>query len=438
MARQHLDHNAYAFQYSSLHRDDTIFAHGQFYRYSSGVWMPIHDFVISKEIKELLERAPDLDVSANVLTSVTSLVKIELYIPDEKMDANPNLINLSSGMYDIETGTELTHLPGYYSTAQLPFPYDKTATCPVWEHFLQTSLIQDPKETGARNYKTDPQLIDFVQEAVGYSLTNDNKYHVTFWCLGRGRNGKGVLFDTLEKLAGSGATTINLNLLHREQYQLANLVGKRIALCTEANSTDNLVEDATIKALIAGDTMSVRMIRREPFDLKPRLKLWWSMNRLPTVADTSIGFWSRIRIIPFHRIFVGSEKDVDLKDKLIDEYSGIFNWAMRGLERLRIRGAFEIPTQVERFTDNYQRESNPVQMFVEENCTISPMAGIPSSNFYNLYRNWCVDNGYKPLSHKNVKREMELLGYYSTHQKTGTVYMGLVSNQHQPNIPNIP
>lgn len=422
---KHLDHNDYAIQYASLHRDDTIFAHGRFYRYGTGVWEPIHDFEISREVKEVLVRT-DAVITSYLMASVISLIKVELYQSDEIIDAKPNLINLQNGMYDIESGNLLTHLPGYYSTAQLPFSFDPTATCPVWEHYLETSLIKDPRETGIKNFVPDPELIGFVQEAVGYSLTNDIRHHVTFWCLGRGRNGKGVLFDTLEKLAGTGATTINLNLLHREQYQLANLVGKRIALCTEANSTDNLVEDATIKALIAGDTMSVRMIRREPFDLKPRLKLWWSMNKLPAVADTSIGFWSRIRIIPFHRSFSTKERDLDLKEKLIDEYSGIFNWAMRGLERLRMRGLFEIPSQVERFTDNYQRESNPVQMFVEDACTVSPSAGSTSSGFLYLeYKNWSFDNGYKPLSSKNFKRELELLGIYLIHTRNGNHYEGI-------------
>jgi putative DNA primase/helicase len=416
------NHNTFAEQYIASHKDDTIYAHGRWWRYGPGVWEPIHDLVIELEIKELLKRL-NVNMTASLVYSVISLVRPELFIPDDQMDAYPNLINMKNGTYDFETGAGLTHNPKHYFTSQLHFAYDSTADAPNWFKYLESTLILDPRDTGGQ-FIPDPELIDFVQEAVGYSLTNDNRFHITFWCLGRGRNGKGVLFHVLERLAGSAATTLNLNLLNKEQYQLANLVGKRIALCSEANSTDNLVEDATIKSLIAGDTMTVRMIRREPFELRPRIKLWWSMNRLPSVADTSVGFWSRIRIVPFHRIFQAHERDLDLKEKLDDELPGIFNWAMRGLQRMNIQGSFIIPKQVIKYTENYRRESNTVEMFIDDCCT-KGSGSTSTSYLYSTYKTWCLDNGYKALSNKNLKRELELLGIYMVHRMNGNVYDGI-------------
>jgi putative DNA primase/helicase len=416
------NHNTYAEQYIASHRDDTIYAHSQWWRYGPGVWEPIHNLQIELEIKALLKRL-DIPMTASLILSVMNLVKPELFIPDEEMNAYPNLINMVNGTYDFETGTLLTHNPKHYFTAQLNFAYDPNAKAPNWDRYLKSTFIKDPKDSGGQ-FITDPELIDFVQEAVGYSLTNDIRYHVTFWCLGRGRNGKGVLFHVLEKLAGSSATTLNLNLLNKEQYQLANLVGKRIALCSEANSTDNLVEDAIIKSLIAGDTMTVRMIRREPFELRPRIKLWWSMNRLPSVADTSVGFWSRIRIVPFHRIFQAHERDLDLKDRLDDELPGIFNWAMRGLQRMYMFGIFSTPQQVIKYTENYRRESNTVEMFIEE-CCEKNNSSISTTYLYTTYKTWCFDNGYKALSSKNLKRELELLGIYIVHTRNGNHYEGI-------------
>src|SRR5690606_7857354 len=122
---------------------------------------------------------------------------------------------------------------------------------------------------------------------------------------------------------------------------------KRIALCSEASSTHNLVDDATIKALIAGDTMQVRQIRQEPFELHPTAKLWWAMNELPAVADTSEGFWRRMRVVPFNRSFTEDERILDLKEKLDQELPGIFNWAIAGLRRLHNAGQFCHPQQVQ-------------------------------------------------------------------------------------------
>ena len=62
------------------------------------------------------------------------------------------------------------------------------------------------------------------------------------------------------------------------------------------------------------------------------------MNRLPTVTDTSTGFWRRIRVIPFNADFENKQRYQridDLKEALDEELPGIFNWAMEGLARLR-------------------------------------------------------------------------------------------------------
>ncbi len=177
-----------------------------------------------------------------------------------------------------------------------------------------------------------------------------------------------MLFHVLEDLAGTSATPFNVNLLKRDRYQLADLAGKRIALCSEANSWDNVVEDGDVKALIAGDRMNVRQIREKPFTLEPKVKLWWSMNRLPAVVDTSGGFWRRVMVIPFNRSFERHERILNLSEQLHDELPGIFNWAMAGLQRLRNNGGFSIPQQVADQTAEYQHESNIVQLFVEDEC----------------------------------------------------------------------
>jgi len=218
---------------------------------------------------------------------------------------------------------------------------------------------------------------------------------------------------------------LNVNLLRREQYQLASLVSRRIALCSEANASDNLVEDALIKALVASDCMKVRMIYREPFDLIPVVKLWWSMNRLPAVADTSEGFWRRVRVIPFNRSFGTNDKIIDLKERLLEEMPGIFNWALQGLYRLLNDGEFTLPQQVREATEKYQIESNIVQMYITEKCEVSDIFEEMSSDLYDGYRSWCVLNGFKAYSIKTFKRELEDLRFFSVRRTKGVVVLRL-------------
>lgn len=406
----------------SQHRDSTIYTRGQWHIYDNGVWLPVNDLCIDQQLWNLLEKyeqSHQVRPSLSIQKSINKYTQANLFIPEDKMDSYPNLTNVTNGVYNLEDGNLYPHQTNYYMTAQLPFSYDPNATADQWQQYMESSFVLPQSTT------PDTELIAFVQEATGYSLTADISYHTTFWCYGEGSNGKGVLFAILEALAGTTAIPLNVNLLRREQYQLANLAGKRVALCTEANSNDNLVEDALIKALVAGDAMQVRMIRREPFTLYPQVKLWWSMNRLPAVADTSHGFWRRVKVIPFNRRFTESERDINLKEKLLQELPGIFNWAVEGLQRLQKQGHFTEPKQVISATEQYKRESNVTQLFVDERCDVVTGGRASSTAVYEDYKIWTFQNNYRPHSSRSLKRELEALGYFSRHGSSGNYYEGI-------------
>lgn len=409
-------------QYYARNRDKLIFSRGRWHFWNGAVWEPIYDLHQRYEFWKLMEEFEQKDGQKPALSkchAVEDYVRSRCFVPESQLDSYTTLVNLRNGVYNLDDGNLYPHNPDYYMTTLLPFDYDPDARPDMFQLYLMTTFVQ-PRST-----EFDQELAEFVQEAVGYSLTTDISQHVTFWCIGEGANGKGVLFHILERLGGTAAMTLNVGLLAREQYQLALLAGKRIALCSEANATQNLVDDATIKSLVAGDTMSVRQIRREPFELKPTAKLWWAMNELPAVADTSEGFWRRMRVIPFNRVFRDDERIMELKDLLDLELPGIFNWAMAGLQRLRGRGHFVEPVQVKDATGKYRQEANPVKLFVDEMCSISLNAREQSSVIYRAYKEWCSENTFRPHSSRNFKREMQRLGFFLTSLGAGNFYTGV-------------
>lgn len=400
----------------------TLYSRGQWYRYVNGVWISVHDLVIRQEVWTLLETYVyrGLYPSISGVNNVEAYSQANLYIPEDLLDNDDQLINLQNGTYSLELQCLLTHSEQRYLTTQLPFSYDTQGICPTWKRYLETTFID-------RNGNPDFELINFIQEAIGYSLTTDIRYHIMFWCYGEGANGKGVLFHVLEALAGNAAMPFNVNLLHREQYQLADLAGKRIALCPEADSS-SVVEDDIVKALVAGDSLQVRQIRKEPFTLKPTVKLWWSMNKLPTVTDTSTGFWRRLAVIPFNADFEKRQRvqRIDNLKELLDfELPGIFNWAMEGLNRLHSNNAFTRVKQIEEWTENYRQESNTIAAFIDDECELGRGFNIASHGIYSHYRDWCSSNGYKAYNVRNFKTEMERLGYYHRRTMTMRVFDGL-------------
>jgi len=416
--------------YLSRYQKNTLYSRGYWHRYADGVWSPVPDFEIEMEVWRIMEQfetMPDwiFDPTDSARRSIMSFIRASISVSEEKLDNYPNLINLKNGIYNLDSNSLIPHDPALLLTSQLPFEYNEHATCDFWNLYIQTTFTDRTGKT------TDQELLYFIQEVIGYSLTTDVSYQVMFWCIGEGENGKGVLFHILTQLGGAAATYIDLNILKREKYQLAGLLGKRIAMCSEANTHDNMVEDGVIKALVHGDPTPVRQIRREPFVLYPQAKLWWSMNRLPTITDTSHGFWRSMKPIPFNRTFEDGNRISDLKEKLTKELSGIFNWCLIGLHRLRTNQKFSCCRQVERMKEALQLESNTIRLFIEDEAEITWMdipAGVDpdllessSKETYQRYVNWAKANGYKPMSDRSFKQEMTGLKFWYGRNKANTM-----------------
>jgi putative DNA primase/helicase len=88
---------------------------------------------------------------------------------------------------------------------------------------------------------------------------------------------------------------------------------------------------------LSRDWVAGREPYKGPCKFKPFAKHFLAMNEIPTIDDTSHGMWRRIYIIEFPKTFNEDEMDVFLIDKLKNELSGIFNWAIEGYKRLRDR-----------------------------------------------------------------------------------------------------
>jgi len=425
--KNQLSHIEIAKIYLKAHEDDTLYARASYHRYENGVWNILPEMFFLNEISEILE---DLEAknggsfTHGAQKSVAAFITQKIAKNDEDLDANPDLINLKNGTYCTRTQRINPHNPKDLITTQLPFDYDPGAKAYAWENYvLSTFVFMD----AFAQWDSDQDMIAMVQEAIGYSLTASMKHHISFWCVGEGSNGKGVLFHILQALGGNAATAFNLDMLNQtyNTYHLAELAGKRIVYCTEVSKHFDFSGDAMFKAITGGDKIQVRPIRERPFTMESISKVWISFNDFPHVKDTSHGFWRRVQVIPFNRQFDEKTQDRDLRTRLENELPGIFNWAMEGLTRLSKVGKFTESEQVKTTTRQYQIDSNSVESFVVEECSIDDTYSSTITPLYKAYKYWSKEVNIRPYSRKNFSRELEKLGYLSKTTNKGTEWFGL-------------
>lgn len=388
------------------------FMFGAWYRYDAGVWRRDHRVLMQFWQVLIDNKMRGIKPNAGKAASVEKYCSLMTLVDEDTINdlSTLPLVNLKSGLFNLETRRLEEHRPDTYMTSQLAFTYEPNAGCPNWNLFLDSVLV---KPDGS----PDDDLIDLVQEAFYYSLTSDTSYRVSFWCVGESGTGKSTLINTLIALAGDSHSPIDLDSLKDNPYQLAEVAGKRLVTFSEPDARTPLA-DGWYKRLVSKDAITARSPYGKPFSFVPICKVWGSMNDMPRVVDRSDAVFNRVIVIPMNRVIPEEKKDLYLDTKLGYELQGIFNWALRGGERLQRKGGFTRPAQSELARQAYKLENDAESLFISERCEVTPDGWVTNDALYQAYKNWCIDNGYQPKQKERVGKDWKRLKF-QPHRTTG-------------------
>lgn len=314
----------------------------------------------------------------------------------DQWDADPFLLNVANGTVDLHDGSLRKHSRGDFCTKMAGAALG--SDCPRWRSFLERIL-------------PDAAVRDYMQRAIGYSAIGEVREHVLHVLWGAGANGKSVFVNTIGAALGDYAVSVPPALMLANGHQehptlLAGLHGARFAVASETNE-DGRFDCATMKMLTGGDVLSARRMREDYWQFKPSHTLWLATNHKPRASDTSNGFWRRIRLIPFNVTIPAEEQDHDLARKLREELPGVLGWVVEGCLRYMEQG-LDPPAEVKAATEGYKREEDVFGDFLES-CRLvaDASAFMPSKVVHDLYTQWAVKAGFKPLGQRALTRRLK-------------------------------
>lgn len=349
----------------------------------------------------------------NRIKAMIELARSEPGIPvlPDALDADPWLLAVGNGTLDLRTGRLGPSDPGRLITRLAPVVYDPDARAPTWERFL--SDVMDG----------DAAMIDFLQRAVGYSLTGDTREQVLFILYGSGANGKSTLLETLAGMLGDYANaTPPETLLTRAKGAIPNdvarLRGARLVTAVEAEEGARLAE-SLVKQMTGGDTLTARFMRAEWFEFRPEFKLFLATNHKPVIRGADAAIWRRIRLVPFEVSFPEELQDRDLAAKLRGELPGILAWAVWGCLAWQ-RAGLGVPDKVRAATADYRTEMDALSLFLEDCCLVKPTASAKAAALYSAYESWCQAYGENRMEKRTFGRRLGERGFIQDKGTGGT------------------
>ena len=338
-------------------------------------------------------------------------------LPDE-FDKRKDVFNCMNGVISLRDGKLHEHSYEQYLSKISYVEYTDNIDCPMWIEFLN------------QIFGHDQELIDYIQKAVGYSMSGSTKEQCVFFCYGNGRNGKSTFLDIISAIMGDYATNIQPETIMVQNRQsgansdIARLKGARFVTTVEPNEGAR-INEGLLKQLTGGDIVTARHLYGREFEFEPEFKLWMSTNHKPIIRGRDLGIWRRMHLIPF-TVQVPDEKvDKNLKYKLKKELSGILNWAVEGCIKWQ-REELEMPEAVKEAVKEYQSEMDVISAFLDE-CTERGPGEIKASELYKAYTHWADENNEYKMSNTRFGKEIALR-YEKVRNRSGFVYQGLRLN----------
>ena len=289
------------------------------------------------------------------------------------------------------------HTPEFFTEVALDIDHDPNADTPDrWLRFL------------GELWPNDPDSVKTLQEWFGYVLSGATILQKILMLVGPRRAGKGTIVWVLEQLLGGRREIARPTLKSLGgAFGLAPLLGKRLAVVGDARGGDRDAEALIEKLLtISGeDPVDVNRKFKPEITVQLGVRFMILSNEDLLLRDASGAMPSRFVPLRLTQSWLGKE-DLKLKDELKNELSGILNWSLDGLDRLRRNGAFTISNASRLMMDNLEDDASPVRQFVERHCVIGHDRDVPKDKLFSEWTTWAGAGGYSPGSSATFGRDL--------------------------------
>ncbi len=346
--------------------------------------------------------------SAHHMHDCKRLFRTLITVEVDEFDNSPDVLNVANGVLDLRTGELTPHSPEQRFTHCASVEYDPGADDTDWVNWLVDAV-------GAAQ-------ANWLQIAIGYTLTGYTREEVLFYLFGPPRAGKGIFTETILAMLGKPlAAEINFGTFTAQRtgdsqnFDLAPLKACRMVAAAESNSYERFNE-AKLKSLTGGNEIYCAFKHRNHFNYRPQFKIWLSSNEPINADPDDEAVWGRIRTIEFPHSHLGKE-DKTLKRRMrsAEMLRGVLAWAVIGAQlwyKLEAAGLPELESS--KTLKKHHREGlDAVGMWLDECASIAETEKgyfTSAADLHSSYKTWCERNGQTPKLMKGLTQSLTRKG----------------------------
>jgi len=382
----------------------------RFWRYDpeEGIWKEDAEVWISSYLRKNLF-GPETQ-KTHYVNEIVNYIRDISYKPIA-LEPPKHIVAFKNVVYDLDRAIFLKFSPDLYITNKIPVTLLEDAKeCEKIDTFFSEIVGEDKKI--------------ILYELIAYCLYRDYPYQKIFYLYGSGANGKSTFLNLLTRFLGvENVATETPHDLINNRFSVANLFNKLANISSDI-SYEMLKNPNKIKMLTGSDYVNCERKYKDPFPFQNYAKLIFSTNLLPPTNDKTFAYYRRLYLIEFPREFKENAK-TDLLNELTTEreLSGLAWKSIDYLHKLREQGwRFTYDPDVEEVKEKYEKLSNPVYMFIQENCEDNPEGYIFVKAFYKDFKVWAKRKKLPLFGNNEISRYMEDLGYLKTKKRVGGEY----------------
>jgi len=328
-------------------------------------------------------------------------------------------VQFNNKIIDVATGEIFESTSEYFATNPIPWDIGESESTPTMDKVFAEWV-------GEEN-------VQKLHDIIAYCALADYPVHLLFALIGGGRNGKDSFMKVIRKFVGhDNVSTIRLKHL-QDRFELSNLYKKLITTSSEMNV--GLMKDTeSLKELSGESSVVIEFKGKTPFPYVNYAKLLLAMNDLPITLDMTDGYFSRWMLINFLKQFDGT---VDIVATIPDiEFNNLARKTVNILGRIVKTRQIVGQGSLQERKEKYQKESDVLQLFIENFCEKDPNSQIGFSEFYDQFklflgkqgkRIWTSKETTTVLRNKGFEKSKKTINGVSIYWILGLKFSGLLA-----------